>query len=122
GQEVEIPTVIPTLSQKEINWLLEGNDVLNGSPMGEVIINKAIDFANKRKSQNKPFFYSSQEDNYKIPTANTKNWGQSLSGSLGNRPSVFEEYQQAKSLTSDDVASVKQDLDDEINNEGLLNN
>src|SRR5690606_19053268 len=40
-----------------------------------------------------------------VPTANTKNWGQSLYGSLGNRPSVFEEYQQAKSLTSDDVRS-----------------
>lgn len=57
-----------------------------------------------------------------VPTANTKNWGQSLSGSLGNAPSVFEEYQQSKSLTADDVASVKQDLDNEINNKGLLNN
>ncbi|HLW32237.1 MAG TPA: hypothetical protein VKX40_08235, partial [Aequorivita sp.] len=57
-----------------------------------------------------------------VPTVNSKNWGKDLVNTLENSPSVFQEYQQAKSLTSDDQASVKQDLDDEINNRGLLNN
>lgn len=57
GQEVEIPTVVPTLTQEEIDWLIKGNNVLDRSNTAETIINKAIEHAQKRlKEGNSPFY------------------------------------------------------------------
>ena len=44
GQEVEIPTLVPTLAPEEINWLLT-NDVSNARAIPQSIMQKAADHA-----------------------------------------------------------------------------
>lgn len=57
GQEVEIPTIVPTLTKEETDWLLQGNDVLDRSETAERIIQKATEHAQKRLSEgNSPFY------------------------------------------------------------------
>lgn len=50
GKEVEIPTLVPTLSQDEVNYLLGG-----GRPT-PAIVNKAVSFARQRIAQGKSPF------------------------------------------------------------------
>jgi hypothetical protein len=57
GKEELIPTLIPTLSKEEKDWLLKGgNPSKVGDPMADAIAAKAIDFAKERKKEGKPFF------------------------------------------------------------------
>lgn len=60
GQEVEIPTMVPTLSQQERDWLIN-NDVSDPSKLPRSIIQKAVDFARQRKQQGKSFFAQATE-------------------------------------------------------------
>ena len=56
GKEVEIPTLVPTLTKSEIEWLLEGNDPNDRSRIGEAIVKKAIKHAVERiKNKQSPF-------------------------------------------------------------------
>lgn len=55
GQEVEIPSLVPTLSQQERDWLIN-NDVSDPRKIPGVIIQKATDFARQRKAQGQPYF------------------------------------------------------------------
>lgn len=56
GKEVEIPTLVPTLSEKEKKWLLAGNDPRTNTETGKQIMKKAIDHANKRINEGKSPF------------------------------------------------------------------
>ena len=50
GKTIEIPALVPTLNKEEVSYLLNGNN-----PTDE-IINKAIEHAQKRLSENKSPF------------------------------------------------------------------
>ena len=63
GDEMEIPTLIPSLTKDELNHLLSGND-----PTSE-IINKAVKHAKGRIENNKSPFWGSGEEITKPPTA-----------------------------------------------------
>jgi hypothetical protein len=57
GKETEIPTLVPTLTKKEINHLL------GGKKPTDVIVNKAIKHAKKRIAQGKsPFFEEGEKE------------------------------------------------------------
>lgn len=47
GEEVEIPTLVPTLSDEEINFILQGNNPTRG------IVGKAVDHAKTRRKMGK---------------------------------------------------------------------
>lgn len=55
GKEVEIPTLVPTLSVVERNWLLT-HDVSDPTKIPPAILEKAVTFARTRQQQGKPFF------------------------------------------------------------------
>lgn len=56
GQEREIPTLVPTLNKKQIEYLLDG-----GPPTKE-IVDKAVEHARKRIKDGKSPFYEDSED------------------------------------------------------------
>lgn len=60
GQEFEIPTLIPTLSEEEIS-LMVSDIIPNGKTIPESIIQKAIAHANERISQGLSPFISNEE-------------------------------------------------------------
>lgn len=61
GKEIDIPTVIPTLTKKELDHLLSG-----GKPTKE-IIDKAIKHAIQRRKQGKSPFIEEDENEIKRP-------------------------------------------------------
>ena len=70
GKEVEIPTLVPTLTKEEINYLLT-NDIKNpkslfDTPIGKSILNKSKEFAKERIDRGVSPFY--QEGEEKTPT------------------------------------------------------
>jgi len=70
GKEVEIPTLVPTLTKEEVNYLLT-NDIQNpkslfDTPIGKSILNKSKEFAKERISRGVSPFY--QEGEEKTPT------------------------------------------------------
>ena len=60
GQEIDIPTLIPGLSFEELNYLKSEPNFDNS--LGKQIIQKAVDFANQRKSNNQPYFATFEEE------------------------------------------------------------
>jgi hypothetical protein len=60
--EVEIPSVVPTLTRVELDYLRSGNDPSNA------IVKKAILHAKERMAQGKSPFWGEGEEVYKIPT------------------------------------------------------
>lgn len=64
GKEIEIPSLVPTLSNDEINYLLKGN-----TPTPQ-IVNKAVNHAKLRMTQNKDVF-ANQED---VPSSQINNY------------------------------------------------
>ena len=50
GKEVEIPTIVPTLTQQELDYLLN-NPVEQGHPIPQAIIQKAVEHARQRIAQ-----------------------------------------------------------------------
>jgi|SaaInl59LU_5_DNA_1037362.scaffolds.fasta_scaffold00344_10 hypothetical protein len=59
--EVEIPSVVPTLTRVELDYLRSGNDPSN------TIVKKAILHARERIAQGKSPFWGKGEEVYKIP-------------------------------------------------------
>lgn len=58
GKEVEIPTLVPTLSSPEKAWLLGGGDPKDRSAIAESIVKKSVAHAKKRISDgDSPFKY-----------------------------------------------------------------
>jgi len=64
GEETEIPTLVPGLTQEEIDLLLNINEG-EAKKIPQSIIDKAIDHARKRKSAGKNFF--AQREDFKPP-------------------------------------------------------
>jgi hypothetical protein len=66
GQQMDIPTLVPTLNQEEIDYLLKTplKPEMFKTPIGKVIMQKAIDHAKKRISEEKSPF--AQEGEQKI--------------------------------------------------------
>jgi len=52
GQEVEIPTLVPTLDKSEVQYLLENpiNSTTFNTPVGKSIMGKAVEHARRRLS------------------------------------------------------------------------
>jgi hypothetical protein len=67
GKQTLIPTLVPTLTENEKTWLLKGGNVLNKKDKtANQIVDKAIQFAQSRKSEGKPFFFDEKIDAPKI--------------------------------------------------------
>ncbi len=62
GEEVSIPTMVPTLTTKEIEILSNMKIKGNAKSIPKSIINKAIKHAEKRKAEGKSPFYQDGED------------------------------------------------------------
>lgn len=56
GEEILIPSIVPSLSKEELDNLLSGGEIT------DEIFNKAIEFARKRKDEKKPFFATEEEE------------------------------------------------------------
>jgi hypothetical protein len=56
GQEVEIPLLVPTLSKKQVDHLL------NDGKATKDIVDKAVDHAKKRMKQGKSPFYGAEDE------------------------------------------------------------
>jgi hypothetical protein len=70
GKQTLIPTLVPTLTENEKTWLLKGGNVLNKKDKtANQIVDKAIQFAQSRKSEGKPFFFDEKIDAPKLTTA-----------------------------------------------------
>ena len=70
--EVEIPSVVPTLTRKELDWLLEGNNVAKKfreerHPIAVSINQKAGDWYRKRMKENKNKWWQEGEEVYPLP-------------------------------------------------------
>ena len=80
GTEMEIPTLVPTLTRDEVNTLLS---TTNPKDIPDGIVAKAIDFANKRMAEGKSVFADSGETpreapirSDKLPFLNNLSWEQ----------------------------------------------
>ena len=63
GKEALIPTMIPTLNQQELNYLLSGRyNPSSRTGIDNRISVKAIDFARERKKRGLPYFATKQEE------------------------------------------------------------
>ena len=63
GKDVLIPTMIPTLSKDELNYLLTTKyNPRNRTRMDDVIFQKAVDFARQRKAKGLPYFATPEEE------------------------------------------------------------
>lgn len=58
GKEMDIPTLVPTLTESEIAQVL---NLKPGEPMPEVVVQKAADFARTRLAAGKPVFATADE-------------------------------------------------------------
>lgn len=80
GQQMEIPTLVPTLTRQEVNTILS---LKEGQPIPDRIVDKAVDFAKQRIADGKPVFASPEEApkeyairNSKMPLMNGLTWQQ----------------------------------------------
>jgi hypothetical protein len=68
GKEVLIPTMVPTLTNAEVSYLLSGKyNPQARQGIDDVISRKAIDFARKRAANKQPFFATPQEEGKAVP-------------------------------------------------------
>ena len=67
GKEMDVPTLVPTLTPKEVNYLLntdENSFLKDNSDMANTIIQKATDFAKQRIAQGKSVWAQPDEGPY----------------------------------------------------------
>jgi len=96
GKEMEIPALVPTLSQSEIDYLLGG-----GKPT-RAIVQKAVDHAKKRIAEGKSPYAEEGEKTKREPTAMDKNATRAslVAGHIG----AVREKTALDNLTTDDLA------------------
>ena len=58
GNEIEIPSLVPTLTKDEVQWMLDGNKPTDS------IVKKSTDFARARVSQGKSVFANHDDGDY----------------------------------------------------------
>ena len=88
GRERLIPSIVPSLSNIELNYLLSGGKPIRGNPIVESIFKKSVDHARSRIGQgSNPFF---QEQDRKVPwipslppTGTPMNFGQNQQRTWG---------------------------------------
>lgn len=61
GKQIEIPSMVPTLNKKEVEWLLTTPDDQQAAIMPKSIQDKAAAWAIKRMKQGKPVFRQDDE-------------------------------------------------------------
>lgn len=61
GKDVEIPTIVPTLTPQELQLLLTA-DFRKGFKIPDSIVRKAVDYARTREAQGKPYFAQAGEE------------------------------------------------------------
>lgn len=67
GKETEIPTLVPTLTEKELNQLV--NDIIpNKKEVPKEIVNKAVEHAKQRIKEGKSPFLEKQTDLFETPS------------------------------------------------------
>ncbi|WP_231738062.1 hypothetical protein [Myroides odoratus] len=116
GKEREIPTLVPTLSESEKDWLLKGNDPNDRSEIGEKIIGKAIKHARGRIASNKSPFYEGNVEG-------TLAWNQQkIKESTPEITKLFDTYQTAKTVSDEKKQEIIQSVEDEVNQSGWWNN
>lgn len=72
GKETEIPTLVPTLSEEEKDWLLKGGNPLDKSEIAESITIKAIAHAEQRIKEGKSPFNDTPPSTNKTQTTKGK--------------------------------------------------
>lgn len=58
GKEMDVPSLVPTLTKAEVQWMLDGKKPTRG------IVIKAEDFAKKRIAQGKSVFANQKDGDY----------------------------------------------------------
>lgn len=81
GKEVDIPTLVPTLTKEEVDLMV--NDIIpNNKPVPEAIVQKAVDHAKKRMAEGKSVYADNPKGN--APAAQAKG-GQAASSGNANQ-------------------------------------
>lgn len=62
GKEIDIPTVIPTLTQEELDYVLNQGDMAIGIPIADKIAIKAEKYAKERLAKGLPVFATKEEE------------------------------------------------------------
>lgn len=65
GKDVEIPTIVPTLTRPELTWLLS-QDFSKNPKIPESIVEKAVNFARQRQQRGQPYFAQAGEEQMNI--------------------------------------------------------
>jgi hypothetical protein len=125
GKETEIPTLVPTLSESEKNYLLKGgspNDKKN--PIAKSIVKKAVDFAYSRKKEGKPYFADNKEYTTLPPAKEgTMAWNfAKLKENNKDFTAPIEEYNSKTSISNQEREDAKREVDALVNQEGIWNN
>lgn len=126
GKEIEIPTLVPSLSSSEKDWLLKGNDPNDRSKIGDIIANKAIKHARERINEGKSPFYevdTKGQSKYKNAKEGTMAWNQEkIKQSNPDITNLFDQYKNAKSVSEEKKQDIVRSVDDEIEQKGFWNN
>lgn len=65
GKQLEIPTIVPTLTSDELKFLLT-QDYHGGFKMPQGIVQKAVEFAKQRLAEGKALFAQSGEEQMNV--------------------------------------------------------
>ena len=110
GKEIEIPTLVPTLTKEERDLMV--NDIIpNNKPIPDAIVKKAIDHAKSRVSQGKSVFAEAKEEGksgefkdyaYRMPKSE-QDWIQkpNIYGWEDNREWIIPKPEQEKKAETD---------------------
>lgn len=117
GQEVEVPTLVPTLSPQERDWLVN-NDVSDPKRIPPAIIDKAVAFARQRKQQGRPYFAQDGEQGGQGDAGNDEDWF-AANAPVSAEPSLNDRI---GSTIQDLRAGAAKGLGSSVNNLGRLFN
>lgn len=85
--EQEIPTLVPTLTPQEKDWLIAGNNPNDKSKEGEAIVKKAVDWHDKRKAEGKsPYAGNESYTDYE------KRFANGAQSRLGEKPKAVNDF------------------------------
>jgi hypothetical protein len=123
GKETEIPTLVPTLTKSEIDYLLKGgspND--KGNSIAKTITKKAVDFAFSRKKEGKPYFADNgyyNNDN-KQPKPKVATVPKAKPYNYDKAKQLTTDFRSNTSLNQNDEANIQSDLKTEEDNGGFF--
>ena len=106
GKEIDIPTIIPTLTQEELDYVLGEGDMAIGIPIADRIATKAQKFAEERISKGLPAFATPEEEGKFAIQQNPSNFSQTKTP-----PNLARISKERK---------ISFDINTEVNNESLI--